>query len=176
VQADFKSITSPAHTTAHHIPRIQTVPGTAAPNHLRYTARSHDSLLLLAVHDLGVWSHCYRRASYPTLILHTPIHPQAKDRPGQSRGESAQVRMPSQRLVGRRACRHIHNRSSSSSSSSCSLAKVRPEPLHAAVRVTNFAQRRHAHIHSSTAYAYAHTTHTSVHDIEPCGSTCRFLN
>ena len=121
-------------------------------------------------HDLGVWSHCYRRASYPTLVLHTPIHPQAKDRPGQSRGESAQVRMPSQRLVGRRACRHIHNRSSSSSSP-CSLAKVLPEPLHAAVRVTNFAQRRYAHIHSDTAYAYTHTTHE-----QRCGSTCRFLD
>lgn len=33
-------------------------------------------------HDLGVWSHCYQRLwsypHYPTLLLHTPIHPQAK--------------------------------------------------------------------------------------------------
>ena len=53
-----------------------------------------------------------------SLLSHSlfSIHPQAKGCPG-SLEESAQVRMASHRLVGRRACRHIHARSSSSSSS-----------------------------------------------------------
>lgn len=69
---------------------------------------------------------------------------------------------PSHPLVGRRPCRHIHSRPSSSSSpcSPCSPSQGTAEPLHAAVRVTNCAQRRgtYAHIHSSTAYAHIHSS------------------
>jgi hypothetical protein len=55
------------------------------------------------------------------------------------------------------------------------LAKVLPEPLHAAVRVTNFAPRRGMRISTRAqqyAYAYTHTTQREQRCC--CGSTCRF--
>lgn len=120
-------------------------------------------------HDLGVWSHCYR--SCPTLS--SPSVPRRKAvqavqrsllRYAWHRIVSLVVAHAATSTRGRRRRRRLL--------ALLSLAKVLPEPLHAAVRVTDFAHRLYAHLHSGTAYAYAyaHTTHKQ----RCCGSTCRF--
>jgi hypothetical protein len=113
----------------------------------------------LVGHDLGVWSHCYR--CYPTL-----------DSPSIPKRKAVQAVQRSLRMyawhrivslvVAHAATSTRGHRRRRRLLALLSLAKVLPEPLHAAVRVTNFARRLYAHIHSRTAYAYAHTTrHTN---------------